>query len=278
MTDSTTPANTTESPDRVRSATTEPAERACATTEHKRTSAAATTTEPAARVRTVASDHTPTTKTESAEHKHTTTPEPAERMHTTTTRSAKPAATTAPAERTRIAEPAKLAAGTEPAERVRTVSWADHLAFASAAAELSGLEFLRAMARGDIPSAPMMDLVGLRLVSVSPGETVFRLTPGEYHYNPMWTVHGGLYATMLDSAAACAVHTTLPLGSGFSTLDLSVRFLKAIRIDTGPITATGRVLHSGSQVVLAEARLEDTAGTLLATATANCFVSRAPGT
>ncbi|WP_326565199.1 PaaI family thioesterase [Amycolatopsis rhabdoformis] len=165
---------------------------------------------------------------------------------------------------------------TNPAERVRVVSWADHLEFATAAKLLSGLDFLRAMARGDVPSAPMMDLVGLRLISAAPGETVFRLTPAEYHYNPMWTVHGGLYATMLDSAAACAVHTTLPAGSGFSTLDLSVRYLKAIRAETGPITATGRVVHSGRQVVLADARLEDAAGTLLATATANCFVRRAP--
>jgi uncharacterized protein (TIGR00369 family) len=159
------------------------------------------------------------------------------------------------------------------AERVRVVTWADQLAFADAAAELSGLEFLRAMARGDIPAAPMMDLIGMRLISADPGETVFRLTPAEFHCNPTWSVHGGVYATMLDSAAACAVHTTLPVGGRFSTLDLSVRLLRPIRTDTGPVTATGTVVHSGRQIALAEARLTDAEDRLLATATANCFIS-----
>jgi uncharacterized protein (TIGR00369 family) len=159
------------------------------------------------------------------------------------------------------------------ASRVRTVTWADRLEFAQAA-EMSGLEFLQAMARGEIPSAPMMDLIGMRLVSAREGETVFQLTPGEYHYNPMWSVHGGVYATMLDSAAACAVHTTLPAGAKFSTLDLSVRLLKAFQADTGPVTSTGTVVHAGRNIALAEARLEDSAGMLLATATANCFVVR----
>ncbi|HEY4459915.1 MAG TPA: PaaI family thioesterase [Pseudonocardiaceae bacterium] len=165
-----------------------------------------------------------------------------------------------------------MTANTE-ADRVRVVTWADRLAFASAA-ELSGLEFMRAMARGDIPVAPMMDLVGMRVISADPGEAVFRLTPAEFHCNPSWSVHGGVYATMLDSAAACAVHTTLPAGARFSTLDLSVRMLRPIRTDTGPVTATGTVVHSGRQIVLAEARLTDGTDRLLATASANCFVSQ----
>jgi uncharacterized protein (TIGR00369 family) len=144
--------------------------------------------------------------------------------------------------------------------------------FATVGSELTGVEFLRAMARGDIPSAPLMDLIGMRVTVADVGVTVFELTPGEHHYNPMWSVHGGVYATMLDSAAACAVQTTLPVGGRFSTLDLSVRFLKPVRADTGTVTATGRVVHSGRSIALAEARLEDAAGTLLATATATCFV------
>jgi uncharacterized protein (TIGR00369 family) len=162
----------------------------------------------------------------------------------------------------------------ESAQRVRIVSWADHLAFATAAVEMTGLEFLQAMARGDVPAAPMMELIGMRLTSAREGETVFRLTPGEFHYNPMWSVHGGVYATLLDSAAACAVQTTLPVGGRFSTLDLSVRFLRPIRTATGTVTSTGTVIHAGRQVALAGARLADAAGTLLATATANCFISR----
>jgi uncharacterized protein (TIGR00369 family) len=162
----------------------------------------------------------------------------------------------------------------ESGRRVRTVSWEDHLSFATAAVEMNGLEFLHAMVRGDVPPAPMMELIGMRLASAREGEAVFRLTPGEFHYNPMWSVHGGVYATLLDSAAACAAHTTLPAGSRFSTLDLSVRFIRPIRIGTGTVTSTGTVIHAGRNVALAEARLEDTAGTLLATATANCFIVR----
>jgi uncharacterized protein (TIGR00369 family) len=162
----------------------------------------------------------------------------------------------------------------ESAQRVRIVSWADHLAFATAAAEMNGLEFLQAMARGDVPSAPMMELIGMRLTSAREGETVFSLRPGEFHYNPMWSVHGGVYATLLDSAAACAVHTTLPAGGTFSTLDLSVRFIRPIRTGTGTVTSTGTVIDAGRHVALAEARLEDATGTLLATGTANCFITR----
>jgi acyl-coenzyme A thioesterase PaaI-like protein len=96
----------------------------------------------------------------------------------------------------------------------RTITWAAQREFATAAAALTGLEFLQAMARGDVPAAPMTQLIGMRLRSASEGETVFQLTPGEFHYNPT-SVHGGVYATLLDSAAACAVHTTLPVGAAF---------------------------------------------------------------
>jgi uncharacterized protein (TIGR00369 family) len=157
--------------------------------------------------------------------------------------------------------------------RVRVISWADQTAFSSVHTS-SGLEFLQAMARGDVPPAPMMALLGMRLTSAVEGETIFRLTPAEFHYNPMWSVHGGVYASMLDSAAACAVHTTLPSGAKFSTLDLSMRLVRPVDLSTGSITATGTVIHSGRQVALAEARLQSPAGKLLATATATCFVIR----
>ncbi|MEV6851166.1 PaaI family thioesterase [Actinoplanes sp. NPDC051411] len=161
----------------------------------------------------------------------------------------------------------------EPDPRLRVVSWADQAAF-SCVDTSSGLDFLQAMARGDIPPAPMMALLGMSLTFAAEGETVFRLTPEEFHYNPAWSLHGGVYASMLDSAAACAVHTTLPAGARFSTLDLSVRLVKPIDASTGPITATGKVVHAGRRVALAEARLQSAAGKLLATATASCFVVR----
>lgn len=161
---------------------------------------------------------------------------------------------------------------TAEASRTRTVSWDDPAATASAAGELDGLAFIRALAAGTVPSAPIARLIGARLESVDKGRVVFALDPAEYHYNPIGSVHGGVYATLLDSAAGCAVHTMLPAGTGYTSLDLSVRFLRAVRVATGTITCTGTVTHLGRRTALADARLEDAEGRLLATATSNCIL------
>jgi uncharacterized protein (TIGR00369 family) len=114
--------------------------------------------------------------------------------------------------------------------------------------------------------------LGGRLESVEPGTAVFTMTPSESHYNPIGSVHGGVYATLLDSAAACAVHSKLPAGVGYTSLDLSVRFLGAISVDTGPVRCTGTVIHLGRRTALAEARLTSGSGKLLATATSSCLI------
>jgi uncharacterized protein (TIGR00369 family) len=101
---------------------------------------------------------------------------------------------------------------------------------------------------------------------------VFGMTPAEFHYNPIGSVHGGVYSTLLDSAAGCAVHSLLPAGTGYTSQDLSVRFLAAIRVNTGPVRCTGTVRHLGRRTALAEATLETTSGKLLATATSNCLI------
>jgi uncharacterized protein (TIGR00369 family) len=158
--------------------------------------------------------------------------------------------------------------------RTRVVTWADPTATAAAALGRTGLEFIQALAAGEVPPPPIMSTIGARLDSVAPGEVVFTLEPAEYHYNPIGSVHGGVYATLLDSATGCAVHTMLPADVGYTTLDLAVKFLGPMRVDTGTVTCTGKVVHLGSRTALAEARIESAAGRLLATATSSCLIIR----
>lgn len=101
-------------------------------------------------------------------------------------------------------------------------------------------------------------------------------TWGEHHYNPIGSVHGGVYATVLDSATGCAVHSTLPAGVGYTSLDLSVKFLRGMTAGTGRALCEGRVVHRGRRTALAEATLRDTEGRLLATASSTCLIVDLP--
>jgi uncharacterized protein (TIGR00369 family) len=158
--------------------------------------------------------------------------------------------------------------------RERTFSWDDPLAIARAGAGLSGVEFLTAITEGKIPPPPLMRTLDFDGSSFSEGRAVFRLTPKEFHYNPLGTVHGGVFATLLDSACGCAVHTMLPVGVFYTSLDLSVKFLRPVTVATGPITAEGSVVHLGRRTALAEARITDTAGKVYVTATSSCLLLR----
>jgi uncharacterized protein (TIGR00369 family) len=111
-------------------------------------------------------------------------------------------------------------------------------------------------------------------VSFGEGRAAFRLTPREFHYNPLGSVHGGVFATMVDSACGCAVHTMLPAGVFYTSLDLSVKFLRPVTVDTGPITAVGTVVHLGRRTALAEARITDESGKVYVTATSSCLLIR----
>lgn len=163
---------------------------------------------------------------------------------------------------------------TEHLTRSRSFSWADPSISVEAARGRSGLELMQALLAGDIPPPPITQALGFRLAAAEPGEAVFELDPGEHHYNPIGSVHGGVYATVLDSACGCAVHTMLPEGVGYTSLDLTVKFLGTIRSDTGTVTCTGRVTHLGRRTALAEATLSDGDGRLLATATSSCLILR----
>ncbi|MGY0064668.1 PaaI family thioesterase [Streptomyces sp. LZ34] len=160
--------------------------------------------------------------------------------------------------------------------RSRTYSWADPAVPATAATGTSGLEFLRELAAGRLPGPPIGATLGLALEEVEHGRAVFCLEPGEEHYNPIGSVHGGVYATLLDSAAGCAVHSTLPRGMAYTSLDLTVKFLRPITVDTGKVRAVGTVLNAGRRTALAQAELYDADDRRLAHATSSCLLFPVP--
>lgn len=158
----------------------------------------------------------------------------------------------------------------------RTVEWDDPAPLAAAIGTMSGLEFLQAIVRGDLPQPPIMGLMSSEAVLAEPGHVEFRCTPDGSHFNPLGTVHGGYACTVLDSAAACAGQTTLPRGSGYTSIDLEVRYLRPVLPGAGPFTAVGRVVKPGRRVVFTEAELRDPAGVVVATATSSLLVLPLP--
>lgn len=143
-------------------------------------------------------------------------------------------------------------------------------------AGLTGLEQMQAMLRGDLPFAPIARTLDFLIVEVGPGTAVFQGSPGHAHLNPMGTVHGGWFATMLDSALGCAVHTRMEPGRGYTTAELGVNLVKALTPEVQRVRAEGRVVHCGRQLATAEARLVGPDGTLYAHATTTCLVFDLP--
>jgi uncharacterized protein (TIGR00369 family) len=139
-------------------------------------------------------------------------------------------------------------------------------------AGLSGLEAMQAMLRGELPYAPIAKTLDFQLVEVGEGRALFQGRPGPAHLNPMGGIHGGWYATLLDSALGCAVHTLMPPGRAYTTAELGVNLVKAIGRDVQRVRAEGKVLHCGRQLATAEARLYGPDGTLYAHATTTCLV------
>ena len=132
--------------------------------------------------------------------------------------------------------------------RTKLISWQDPAALAAVGAELCGREFLEAIVDRRLPPRPIARLIGAELVSVGDGEALFRCTPDESTYNPIGMVHGGLLCTLLDSAAGCAVHTRLPAGAGYGTIEIKVSFLEPLHADAGEIEvcASDAVVAPGS--------------------------------
>ena len=159
-------------------------------------------------------------------------------------------------------------------QRKRTVSWNDPMVGAAAARNMSGLDYLRAIETGEISPPPMAQLLGFRLRRVDSGHAVFELEPAEYHYNPIGMVQGGVASTVLDSAMGCAVHSSLPAGTGYSTLELKVNFIRPLSTQTGTLQCEASVIHTGGRIATAQGKLVDKDGKLYAHGTTTCIIFR----
>jgi uncharacterized protein (TIGR00369 family) len=156
--------------------------------------------------------------------------------------------------------------------RSKTITWHDPAITAGAVPSRSGLAFLEAIRDGELPPPPIANLMGLELTEVAPGLVVFECEPDESAYNPIGTVHGGLMCTLADSVTACAIHSTLEAGLGYTSIDLNVSYLRPVTAASGRLRATGQVTKSGRRVGFASAEIVDGAGRLVASATTSCLI------
>ena len=156
--------------------------------------------------------------------------------------------------------------------RSRTVTWHDPLVVAAGAMERSGLETLEALRDGVLPPPPIARLFQMDVVSVAEGRVEFSCAVDESVYNPIGVVHGGLVCTLLDTVAGCAVHSTLPRGVGYTSIELKVSYLRSVHSGSGPLTAVGTVVKPGRRVAFAEGEVRDAAGRTVATATSSLLV------
>jgi uncharacterized protein (TIGR00369 family) len=160
-----------------------------------------------------------------------------------------------------------------PKRRTRTITWDDPMSALTDGAALSGIEFIRAIFEGKLPSPPITATMGFTGGSVEEGKVTFVGEAAEHLYNPIGVVHGGFAMTMLDSAMGCAVHTTLDVGEAYTTLEAKVNFVRPITLDTGPVRCEGTVIHRGGKIATAEGRLiAERTGKLLAHGTTTCMV------
>jgi uncharacterized protein (TIGR00369 family) len=139
---------------------------------------------------------------------------------------------------------------------------------------LSGRQMLEAMLAGRFPAPPIGKTLGFRLIEIGEGLAVFEGDPGPHLLNPLGSVHGGWAMTLIDSATGCALHTTLPPGVGYTTVETKVNMTRGIRAEEGKVRCEGRLLSSGKQIATAEARLLSADGKLLAHGTSTLIILR----
>ena len=149
-------------------------------------------------------------------------------------------------------------------DRPATITWADPAVLQGIEKTLPWIDILKKMVAGELPLPPSFMLQGFVPVSVEPGEVTFALDPEERHYNLISCVHGGILSALCDTAAGLAVHSKLPFGMTCTSLELHINFIRAVSIESGRATCTGRVLHLGRTTATAEARVTDAKGRLCA--------------
>ncbi|HEX9098184.1 MAG TPA: PaaI family thioesterase [Candidatus Dormibacteraeota bacterium] len=157
--------------------------------------------------------------------------------------------------------------------RTRTITWDDPMHALTRGAGLSGLEFMRAIFEGKLPSPPITATMGFTGGTADEGKVTFVGEAGEHLFNPIGVVHGGFAMTILDSAMGCAVHTTMAAGEAYTTLEVKVNLVRPITLETGPVRCEGTVIHRGGKIATAEGRLiAERTGKLLAHGTTTCLV------
>ncbi len=139
--------------------------------------------------------------------------------------------------------------------------------------KMSGLEIMRAMVAGHIPPASIAQTIPMKGVLAEEGKVQFEAIADERHLNPLGGVHGGFAATAMDSVTGCAVHTMLEAGVGYGTVDLNIKMLKAVPLNT-KLIAEGNVVYISKSLGVSEGTLKDDKGILYAHATATCMIIR----
>ncbi|PWS33604.1 PaaI family thioesterase [Pedobacter paludis] len=157
-------------------------------------------------------------------------------------------------------------------KRTRLIEWEDPMKGAKEALTISGIEYLKAMSDAKFPLPPLLYTLDFSVTTIESGNVVFEFTPQEFHYNPIGTVHGGVISAVLDSAMGCSVHSLLPAGKGYTTLELKVNFLKAVTIKTGKLKTIGKVINLGGRTALVEAQLIDDDNIIYAHAVSTCLI------
>lgn len=160
--------------------------------------------------------------------------------------------------------------------REKTIRWADPIATANSLRGRSGMEVMRALQAHDVPPPPIMNLFGFEGETVEPGKVTFSIVPDESHFNLLGMVHGGVMATLLDTVMGCAVHTMLPAGRSYTTLNISVNYIRAITLKTAKVFAEGITVHVGRTTAIATGRVVDADGKLYATGETTCLVFDVP--
>ena len=156
--------------------------------------------------------------------------------------------------------------------RERTFQWDNPLEGAKQALQMSGLDYLRAMGDGKIPFPPLLHALDFKPTHLEKGKVIFSFQPQEFHYNPIGSVHGGVISAILDSAMGCTLHSILETGSGYTTLELKVNFLKAITTKIDELHAVGKIIHAGGRTALVEAQLIDKDNTVYAHGVSTCLI------
>jgi uncharacterized protein (TIGR00369 family) len=159
-----------------------------------------------------------------------------------------------------------------PATRTLTFAWDDPASHAQQMRAMNGIDYVRGIQAGEITPVPFARLLGLSIPRAEPGEVAFSFTSSELWHNPMGTLHGGIIGTLLDTAMGMAVQSTLPAGTGFTTMEYKVNFIRPVFPSSGELLAEGKVLHSGRTQAVVEARLVDASGKLFAVASSTCAI------